>query len=39
MSVDGRVKVRVLSNGEDEVRVGVPDSGILMVSADKVHEI
>jgi hypothetical protein len=37
--VDGRVKVRVLSNGGDKARVSVPDGQILTVSADKVHEI
>ncbi len=37
--VDGRVKVRVLSNGGDEARVSVPDGEILTVSADKVHEM
>jgi uncharacterized protein YqfA (UPF0365 family) len=37
--VDGRVKVRVLSNGGDEARVSVPDGEILTVPADKVHEM
>ena len=37
--VDGRVKVRVLSNGGDEARVSVPDGEILTVSADKVQQI
>jgi hypothetical protein len=35
---DGKVKVRVLSNGGKEARVSVPDGQILSVSADKVHE-
>ena len=36
---NGQVKVHVLENGANGMRVSVPDGQILVVSADKVHEI
>lgn len=36
--VDGKIKVRVLSNGGDKARVFVPDGQILVVSVDKICE-
>jgi len=35
--IDGKVNVRVLSNGGKEARVSVPDGQILTVSADKIQ--